>query len=95
MKITVNNASHANQHLYSDVYPFEIVRKISDKTLEVRQMDSTLINSDMNDQKWRAASNENNPIIRIRLRKNGSWRDAEGLRYILSTEPSRYHDYSF
>ena len=30
--------THANQHGYSDVYPFEIVRAVSDKTIELRSM---------------------------------------------------------
>ena len=30
--------THANQHGHSDVYPFEIVRAVSDKTIELRSM---------------------------------------------------------
>lgn len=47
MEITLEQATHANLHLYSDVYPYEIVRKISNKTLEVRKMNYTLTNNDM------------------------------------------------
>ena len=52
MEITLEQATHANLHLYSDVYPYEIVRKISDKTLEIRKMNYTLTNNDMSNQEW-------------------------------------------
>lgn len=95
MEITLKQATHANLHLYSDVYPYEIVRKISDKTLEIRKMNYTLTNNDMSNQEWEISSNENNPTFRIRLHKNGTWRDRRKLRYSLDTEPSCYYDYSF
>ena len=95
MEITLEQATHANLHLYSDVYPYEIVRKISDKTLEIRKMNYTLTNNDMSNQEWEISSNENNPTFRIRLNKNGTWRDRRKLRYSLDTEPSCYYDYSF
>ena len=31
---------YANQKLFSDVHPFEIIRTISAKTMEIRAMDS-------------------------------------------------------
>ena len=34
--------AYANNHLYSDVQPFEIVRVVSDKTIEVRAMDAEM-----------------------------------------------------
>lgn len=95
MEITLEQATHANLHLYSDVYPYEIVRKISDKTLEIRKMNYTLTNNDMSNQEWEISSNKNNPTFRIRLHKNGTWRDRRKLRYSLDTEPSCYYDYSF
>lgn len=57
MEITLEQATHANLHLYSDVYPYEIVRKISDKTLEIRKMNYTLTNNDTSNQEWEISSN--------------------------------------
>ena len=32
--------TYANHHGYSDINPHEIVRRVSDKTLEIREMDA-------------------------------------------------------
>lgn len=94
-EITLEQAVYANQKLFSDTYPFEIVRKISDKTIEVREMKAVLIEGDYDNQSWKYNSKENNPIIKLRLRKKGGWKDKRGIRYNLDVEPMRYHDYSF
>ena len=39
-ELTPHTASYANKYGYSDVYPYEIVRVISAKTIEVREMDA-------------------------------------------------------
>lgn len=39
-------ATHANLSLLGEVYPYEIMRKISNKTLEVRKMNYELISGD-------------------------------------------------
>lgn len=94
-EITLEQAVYANQKLFSDTYPFEIVRKISDKTIEVREMKAVLIEGNYDNQSWKYNSEENNPIIKLRLRKKGGWKDKKGIRYNLDVEPMRYHDYSF
>ena len=87
-EITLEQAVYANQKLFSDTYPFEIVRKI-------REMKAVLIEGDYDNQSWKYNSEENNPIIKLRLRKKGGWKDKKGIRYNLDVEPMRYHDYSF
>ena len=92
---------YANQYGYSDVEPFEVVRVISDKTIEVRAMDAEKDDSvklefhvggfsahcsNQHQQKWFITSNPNNPVIRIRLGKKG-WKDAHGRRYGLADKP--------
>ena len=99
---------YANHYGYSDVNPFEVVRIISDKTIEIREMDAVKDESvktgfgvggfsahSDNVQKWIITSNSNNPVIRIRLHKGGRWKDAHGNKYGLSDEPRKFYDYNF
>lgn len=101
---------YANQYGYSDVYPFEVVRVISDKTIEVREMDAERDESvklewapggfaghclNQRDQKWFITSNESNPVIRIRLSAKKGWQDKHGRRFGLSDQPVRFYDYNF
>jgi len=100
---------YANQYGFSDVTPYEVVRKISDKTMEVRRMDSEKDESmkldfhvggfsahcsNQRNQKWFITSNVNNPTKRIRLSKDG-WKDAHGGKFKLSDAPIRFYDYNF
>ena len=100
---------YANHYGWSDVNPFEVVKTVSDKTLEVRAMEAKL-HPDWKpefvpggfsahctnnfEQEWDIKSNENNPIIRIRLGKKG-WKDAHGRRFGLSDAPRKHYDYNF
>lgn len=101
--------NYANHYGYSDVNPFEVVKVISDKTIEVREMDSERDESvkldwaaggfaghciNQRDQKWFIKSNPENSVIRIRLGKNG-WKDKHGRRFDLSDKPVRFYDYNF
>jgi hypothetical protein len=98
----------ANMIGYSDVEPFEIVRRISDKTIEIREMDAERDDSvkmefipggfsahcsNQHDQKWFIKSNPSNPVIRIRLGKKG-WMGKRG-RYVLDSKPIKFYDYNF
>ena len=38
--LTAHIASYANQYGYSDIEPYEIVRVVSDKTIEIRNMNA-------------------------------------------------------
>lgn len=107
LKVDTINYEYANMSGYSDVKPFEIVRVVSDKTIEIREMDAEkgewkpefiaggfaghCVNQD--DQVWNFKSNETNPVIRARRNKNG-WKSSYG-NHILSTEPVKFHDYNF
>lgn len=99
----------ANQIGYSDVTPYEVVRVVSDKTLEVRRMEAERDESvklewavggfaghciNQRQQKWIITSNKNNPTVRIRLGKKG-WKDAYGQRYDLNDKPIMFYDYNF
>lgn len=100
----------ANQIGYSDVNPFEVIRVVSDKTIEIRAMDAERDDSvkmefipggfaahctNQSEQKWIISSVEENPVFRIRLSKNRGWQDKFGGRYKLADAPHKYYDYNF
>lgn len=97
---------YANHHGWTDVTPFEIVRVISDSTIEVREMDAKLADGEKPEfivggfaghctnqhaLKYDITSNPANRVIRIRKSKRG-W--AKGS-FRLSNEPVRFYDYNF
>lgn len=99
----------ANKLGYSDVTPFEVIKKISDKTLVIRAMkyerdESVKLEFDVggfaahcvnqHEQKWFIESDPTRPEIRIRLGKKG-WKDAHGSSYNLEDAPRRFYDYNF
>lgn len=99
----------ANHFGYSDINPYEIVRVVSDKTLEIREMKAerdqsvklefvpggfSAICVNDSEQKWHISSDEAAPVTRIRLGKRG-WKDAHGRRFGLNDEPVKYYDYNF
>lgn len=109
IKIESKENGYANYHSYTDVHPYEIVRVISDKTIEVRAMEYKLLNANELDfhvggfsahcsnqrvQKYEYVRNENNPVIRIRLRKDRNfW--YKTMKFCLSETPYKFHDYNF
>ena len=101
---------YANHFGYSDINPFEIVRFVSEKTIEIREMKSEKDPSykpefipggfsvhcvNQHAQKWIITSDESAPVIRIRLSKNKGWQDAHGRKFDLSEKPIKYYDYNF
>ena len=100
---------YANHYGYSDVNPFEVIRVISEKTVEIRAMDSHKDPkwkpewhvggfaghcANQHEQSWFITKNLGNPVIRIRLGKNG-WKDKWGGRYQLADAPVKFYDYNF
>lgn len=97
---------------YSDCEAYEIVRVISDQTLEIRMLNTELLNgkdlefhvggfsahcSNQRSQKYNYTSNPNATIIRIRKKKNsisGEW-GSGSLRFVLASQPYKFHDYNF
>ena len=94
---------------FSDINPFEVVRVVSDKTIEIREMQAvrgdwtpeyvvggfTAECVNQADQVWECKSNEAEPVIRIRLNKAGKWQDARGNTYKASSQPVKFYDYNF
>jgi len=99
---------YANHYGFSDVTPFEIVRVVSDKTLEIRQMKAErgqwspewviggfmgrIVNQ--RDQQWTIAPDETASVERIRRNKRGEWWNGRG-QFVLSTTPIKFYDYNF
>lgn len=106
--IDVVTFSHANNLGWTDVNPFEIVKVVSAKTIEVRMMDSVELpwerdfheggffghTSNQNEQKWKITSNPSNPVMKARLRKDGYFHSDHG-RHSLSNEPRKFYDNNF
>ena len=100
---------YANFVGWSDQEPYEIVKVISKKTIEIRAMDTSDNKTKMKfvpggfsahctniyDQEYDYFSNGDNPIIRIRLHKDGDWKSAEGIRHSISEQPVKFYDYNF
>lgn len=101
---------YANHVLHSDVYPAEVIRSVSDKTLVIRPMRAVMDQewkpevhaggfsdhcSNNHEQRWIITSNPENEEIRIRLNKLGQWLCADGNEYRLSETPRRFYDFNF
>ena len=102
--------THASFYGYSDVDAYEIVKVISDKTIEVRKMDTKHDIShleqyaggfcghvaDQRNQKVTYASNPKAEVIRIRRKKNNPYQWVKGnLRFGLTEKPYAFYDYNF
>lgn len=107
--ITKQEFPFANMHGWSDVEPYEVVRVISDKTIEIRPMKATRDESvelewamggfaghciNQRDQKWFISSDESAPIIRARRRVDGYFHSPYG-RHMLNSRPVKFYDYNF
>lgn len=100
---------YANHIGYSDINPFEVVKHVSDKALDIREMVATekpwmrqfmaggflghVVNQE--DQDWDIQPDPEAPVIRIRKHKNGQWYDRYGARYVLADKPVKFHDFNF
>ena len=99
----------ANQHGYSDITPYEVIRVVSAKCFEVRAMKyerDTSVEltfhvggfsancSNQDEQKWVITPDDTNAIERIRLNKDGMWKGSYG-KFFLADKPLRFYDYNF
>lgn len=99
----------ANRIGYSDIEPFEIVRVVSDKIIDVRRMDAVLDPTwkpnihaggfaghcdNQHTQRWTITSNENAAVIRLHKRKDGNYYYKDS-KFHLEEAPRKFHDYNF
>lgn len=96
---------YCNMHLYTDIEPFEVVKIISDKTIEVRPMIAEITKrpsdfyaggfaghyADNYSQEWSFKSNPNAKTTRIRLGKKG-WNNGH---FVMSDTPRKFYDFNF
>lgn len=88
--------TYYNAYLYTDIVPFEVVRQVSDKTADIREMKTELVSGTLiEDPVWECKSDPEAPAIRVRLRKNGFWWDSRGWRYKQEPKPIKYNDPCF
>jgi len=87
---------YAIEQLWTDRSAFEIVREVSDKTIEIRPMEQDFKwqNGYGSQQIWSFISCPDCPAIRIRKSKKGYW-VSKGRKFFLSEKPQAYYDPSF
>lgn len=101
---------YANAYGYSDVTPFEVVRVVSEKTLEVRALNAERDPTwkpeiipggfaghcvNQHTQRWIITPCAEAPVIRIRKRKDGKFYSKSGKKFVLADAPRKFYDYNF
>lgn len=99
----------ANLLGYSDVQPFEVVRRVSEKIVEVRPMKAerdptwkpefvkggfAAHCTNQSEQRWIITPDEDAYTIRLHKRKDGYFYH-KGTRFSLEEKPRRFYDYNF
>lgn len=107
--VQVTALNYANRIGYSDVEPFEVVREVSAKIIEVRRMAAQLDPSwkpemhaggfaahcsNQYSQKWIITSDEGAQVIRLHMRKDGCFY-YQGSKFRREAAPRKFHDYNF
>ena len=64
---------------WTDMTPFEVVRVVSDKTVDIRELDVKITGGDWIDPEYELIPNEANPVVRVRHTKHG-WQTASGMK---------------
>jgi hypothetical protein len=100
---------YANCYGYSEIYPFEIVREVTDKTIEIRALVPSPDPAwtphfiaggfaghctNQNRQTWLYSSDPTAPVIRMRKRKDGKWYSKMGMHRV-EDKPLYFYDYNF
>ena len=101
---------YANMIGWSDVDPYEVVRSVSVKCVEIREMEAERDESvelefvpggfsavciNGRKQRWFISSNPDNKVFKVRLHKDGYYRDPHGRKFLLADKPVKYYDYNF
>jgi len=103
--------AYANYHMHSDVKPYEVVRVISDITVEVRPMKATQVkfpqqfhpggfvghySDNYSGQDYEYESNPDAPVTRIRWSEaNRQWQKGKYMRFVMADQPYKFYDYNF
>lgn len=99
-----------NQRGWTDVEPFEVVKVVSDKCVEIRAMKAeqdpswkptfvpggfSAICTNAGEQRWIIQSDESAEVIRVRQHKNGAWKNKYGAEFRPSDSPRKFYDFNF
>jgi len=103
--------AYANYHMHTDVQPYEVVRVISDITVEVRPMKTKQtsfpqdfhkggfvghFSDNRSGQDYEYISDESLPVTRIRWSEaNRQWQKGKYMRFVMSDKPYKFYDYNF
>ena len=103
--------AYANYHMHTDVQPYEVVRVISDQTVEVRPMKTKQIafpqqftpggfvghfHDNRSGQDYEYLSDPDAPVMRIRWSKaNRQWQNGKYMRFRMADKPYKFYDYNF
>lgn len=90
-KITVGMG--ASGTYWTDMTPFEVVRVVSDKTVDIRELKVKITGGDWLDPEYELLPDPKMPIKRVRKTKTG-WKTADGMR-IYFGHARYYRDPSF
>lgn len=103
--------NYANHVGWSDIKPYEIIKRNTERKLTIRSMtceqkhtfeDLGFVQggflghcSTQSNQEWEITSNPDGYVVEIRMNKKGEWKDKHGGRYRLSENPVKFYDYNF
>lgn len=93
----VLNPRYANHYVGTDIYPFEILEWKSESCIIVRRMKTGDYYGVMGEYSNIFESDERNPMVVLRLHKNGGFYESHSkcCPYILEEKPYFYRDPSF
>jgi hypothetical protein len=100
---------YCNLHLYADIEPFEVVKIISEKCVEVRPMSAKQTAFpeqfqrggfvghylDQHKQDYEYESIEGAKVSRVRWSEAKQRWQIGGMRFIMSDTPRKFYDYNF
>lgn len=78
---------------WTDMTPYEVVRVVSAKTIDIRELDVEITGGDWLNPEYKLFSNDKNPVVRARLGKRG-WKLADGKKIYVG-HARYYRDPSF
>lgn len=78
---------------WTDMTPYEVVRVISGKTIEIRELEVEITGGDWLDPEYKLISSDKFPVVRARLGKMG-WKLSDGKKIFVG-HARYYRDPSF
>lgn len=113
LQIRSAEKKYCNEHLYTDVNPYEVIKEKSDTCWVIREMEAKETQESVearmesfvpggfcghfdNDvQEWVFESNPKNPLVTVRLHKDGFFYTPSGGRFVMNDHPIKIYDFNF